>query len=297
VWLAPTYPAFPNGPISGGLPCPETPQCRPSISETQTSPMAAVAYNWTQDLSSYFRFSTGYQAPGLGVGSQTFQYVAASKVNSFEVGMKSEFADRTARLNLAAFYTDWKDPQENIQTTSSSTVEFFSGPTIHIYGVELESTYIPVTGLTLNASFTWMHGTQGAATNPFPPPAGFPPVSALFHIVNLPEWAASLAATDDLAHTDYGVWRVNLQANGTASYYTVPNVSMPVGSYWLLNGRFGLAEIPLGSNGGQLEVAVWGNNLLNKSYNVFMYEVQGPNLDGAFGPPRMWGGSVRYRFR
>lgn len=295
VWLAPTYPPFPGGPISGGLPCPQTPQCSPSTNKTETSPMAAIAYNWTPDVSTYFRFSTGYQAAGLGIGSQTFTYVQPSTVDAFELGLKSEFDDHRLRVNVAAFYEDWKDPQEGIQTTSTSTVEYFSAPTKYISGLELDTAYAPIAGLTFNVAATVLHGAQAAATNPYPPPAGFPPVSTAFHTTNLPSWAASFAVNYDLAHTDYGVWRTNFQANGTGNYYTVPNVTTPVEHYWLVNGRFGLAEIPLG--GGRLDVGVWANNLFNKSYNVFIYEVQGPNTDGAFGPPRMWGGSVNYKFR
>ena len=297
VFLVPTYAAFPNGPISGGLPCPQSPQCSPSISETEVSPLASIAYRWTPDVSTYARFSTGYQAPGLSVGSQTFRYVASSKVQSFELGLKSEFAERTVRFNVAAFYESWKDPQQNIQTVTSSTVEFFSGPTIHVSGLELDTAYMPIPGLQFDGNVSILHGQQAATTNPFQTPPGFPPVSAAFQLVALPSWAASFAVTDDIAHTDYGIWRANLQANGTASYYSVPNVDTPINAHWLVNGRFGLAEIPLGANGGSLDIAAWVTNLLNKSYTTFVYQTPGPFTGGAYGPPRMYGGSVTYRFK
>ncbi len=296
VWLTVTYPPFPSGPIPNGLPCPQTPQCSPSTNKTETSPMAAISYNWTPDLTTYFRYSTGYQAAGLSVGSQIFTFVQPSTVNALEVGLKSEFDEHKVRVNVAAFYETWKDPQENIQTTSPSTTEFFSGPNIYISGLELDSAYAPMPGLTFNASVSLLHGAQATATNPFPPPSGFPPVTAAFKLVQVPSWAGSFAVNYDIAHTDYGVWRTNFQVNGTANYYSVPNVNTPIEHYWLVNGRFGLAEIPLGAHGGKLEINAWVNNLLNKSYNVFIYEIQGPNTDGAFGPPRMWGGSVNYRF-
>jgi iron complex outermembrane recepter protein len=295
VYVAPTYPAFPNGPIAPGLPCPQSPQCSPSVVHNQASPLAAVKYAFTPDVLGYFRFSTGYQGPGLSVGSQTFRYTEPSTVDSYELGVKSEFAQHTVRVNLAAYYENWKQPQENIQTTSSSTVEFFNGPQIQIEGLELDSSYQPMAGLTFDWSAAIQTGRQAAVTNPFPPPAGFPPVSPEFHLEALPHWATSLGVVDDLVHTDYGVLRLNVQVNGTASYYSVPNVSIPVASYWLTNARLTFAGIPLG--GGKLDVALWGNNLFNRSYTQFVYQTPGPDTFGAYGPPRMYGGTVQYRFK
>ena len=70
VYLVPTYPAFPQGPVPPGLPYPQSPQCAPSKANTIVSPLAAVSYAWTPDVQSYFRFSTGYQGAALAVGSQ-----------------------------------------------------------------------------------------------------------------------------------------------------------------------------------------------------------------------------------
>ena len=295
VYLTPTYPAFPNGPVPAGLPCPQSPECAPSVVHNEVTPLAAVKYAFTPDVLGYLRFSTGYQGPGLSVGSQTFRYTEPSTVDSYEIGVKSEFAQHTVRLNVAAFYEDWKQPQENIQTTSSSTVEFFNGPQIEIEGLEFDASYRPAPSLTFDWSGSIDTGHQGPVTNPFPPPVGFPPVSPEFHLTALPHWATSLAVVDDLVRTDYGVLRLNAQVNGTASYYSVPNVSIPVASYWLTNARLSFAGIPIGA--GKLDVSIWGNNLFNRSYTQFVYQTPGPDTFAAYGPPRMYGGTVQYHFK
>jgi len=295
VYTAATFPAFPNGPVPAGLPCPQSPQCAPSVVHNEVSPLAAVKYAFTPDISAYLRFSTGYQGPGLSVGSQTFRYTEPSTVDSYEIGLKSEFAQHTVRVNVAAFYEDWKQPQENIQTTSSSTVEFFNGPQIGIEGLEIDASYRPAAGLTFDWSATFETGHQGTVSNPFPPPANFPPVSPEFHLVALPHWATSLGVVDDVLRTDHGVLRFNAQLNGTASYYSVPNVSLPVASYWLTNARLAFADIPIGA--GKLDISVWGNNLFNRSYTQFVYQTPGPDTFAAYGPPRMYGGTVQYHFK
>ena len=294
-----TYPDS-TGVIAAGLPCPQSPQCSPSITQTRASPMAAVSYDWTDSVQTYFRFATGYQAPGLSVGSQTFKYVDASTVQSYEVGIKTETLEHTLRANLAAFYLNWNHPQENVQTVSSSTVEFFSGPQINISGAELELTYQPVRALRLDGELTVLHGHQPAVTNPFVAPGTVGGIQVPLNIVNLPDWAASVSASYDLARTNYGTWRLSVAGNGTASYFSVPNAPAVEG-YWLLNGRFSLLDIPVGGDHSTLEVAAWGRNLTNKSYRVFQYETPGTapgsyNVDAAYGIPRTYGIALDYKF-
>ncbi|MBV8805258.1 MAG: TonB-dependent receptor [Sinobacteraceae bacterium] len=294
-----TYPDI-AGNFTPGLPCPQSPQCSPSITQTKASPMAAIGYDLTDGVQTYFRFATGYQAPGLSVGSQTFRYVDSSTVQSYELGIKSETLERTLRANLAAFYLNWNRPQENVQTVSESTVEFFSGPQINISGAELELTYQPMQALRLDGELTVLHGHQPAISNPFPPPGTLGGIQVPLHIVNLPDWAASLSASYDLARTKYGTWRFSVQGNGTASYFTVPNAPA-VDGYWLLNSRLSLLDIPVGGDNSSLEVSLWGRNLTDKSYRVFQYETPGTapgsfNVDAAYGVPRTYGASVTYKF-
>jgi outer membrane receptor protein involved in Fe transport len=84
----------------------------------------------------------------------------------------------------------------------------------------------------------------------------------------------------------------------------VPQVALAVRAYTLVNGRFGLADIPLGA--GRLDVFAWGKNLTNKSYESFIYSAPASfaldptkpatNTDAAFGAPRMYGLSMNFTF-
>jgi iron complex outermembrane recepter protein len=282
-------------------PCPQSPQCNPSVSDSHVTPMASVSYTLVPDVTTYARFATGYQADGLSIGSQLFKYVRPSKVDSYELGFKSEFDQRRVRFNAAVFHEYWTNPQENIQTTSSSTVEFFNGPPINIDGLELEAAWKPVKDLTLSADATFLHGSQSPIGNPYAAQltaAGVPVVPFSLNLVNLPHWAGSVSANWDFVHTSYGIGRISLQANGTGHYFAVPNVTTPVGTYWLLDGRVALTEIGLG-RAGRLEVALWGKNLTNRSYTTFVYAapgLAGVNTDGTFGVPRTYGGSLAWKF-
>ena len=305
-----TYPVPPNTIApAADYDCSAVPrpvQCTSDTSQTKVLPLASIAYDWTKAVTSYLRYSTGYQAATVGLAGQTFKAVQPSTVDSYELGTKSEWFEHRLRLNLAAFYLLWKDPQEDVQTISSSTVEYFNGPTIKIGGLELDSSVLPMEGLQFNAALTYLHGTQAATLNPFPDPYTSGGSTQIFNrLVALPKFTGSVSVVYDIAKTSYGTWRLDLDANGTSRYFTVPQVSQAVEPYVLLNGRFGLAAINLGA-AGRLDVFAWGKNLTNKSYEVFLYNVPASfalnpaepatSTDAAFGEPRTYGVSLNYTF-
>lgn len=304
-----TYPTPPSTvPPAPNYDCSVVPipvQCTSTFSQTRVLPMASIAYDWTPDVNTYVRYSTGYQGAVVGLASQTFNAVKPSTVASYELGLKSEILHHRARVNIAAFYLNWKDPQENVQTVSSSTVEYFSGTPIHISGVEFDSTFLPADGLMVNASINYLHGSQRPSLNPFPNPYSGASAPLVYNqLFELPKWAGSLSFMWDILKTSYGTWNLNVDADTTSSYYTVPQVSVPVAAHTLLNGRFGLASIPIGS--GSLDVSIWGRNLTNRNYETFIYNVPAAfplnptapavGTDAAFGEVRTYGVTVNLTF-
>ena len=85
-------------------------------------------------------------------------------VDTFEVGIKTDLFDRRLRLNLAGFYTNYRDIQvAQIYFTSRSGAELLvQGNTIinaakaEIKGFEAEATALPVDGLTLTGSLAYL---------------------------------------------------------------------------------------------------------------------------------------------
>jgi iron complex outermembrane receptor protein len=86
------------------------------------TPKVGLDYRPTDDLMVYGSWSRGYRSGGFnGRGltpfSATLPYEPET-VDAFELGLKSEFWDGRVSLNLAAFYTKYKDIQ---QSTTVST--------------------------------------------------------------------------------------------------------------------------------------------------------------------------------
>ena len=96
----------------------------PKKSETWSkfTPKVGLDFRPTDDLMVYGSWSRGYRSGGYnGRGltpfSATLPYDPET-VDAFELGLKSEFLDSRVSLNLAAFYTKYKDIQ---QSTTVST--------------------------------------------------------------------------------------------------------------------------------------------------------------------------------
>ncbi|MFO1377357.1 MAG: TonB-dependent receptor [Steroidobacteraceae bacterium] len=93
-----------------------------SSSWSKFTPKLGLDYRPTDDLMVYGSWSRGYRSGGYnGRGLTTFSASLPydpESVDAFELGLKSEFLDSRVSLNLAAFYTKYKDIQ---QSTTVST--------------------------------------------------------------------------------------------------------------------------------------------------------------------------------
>jgi iron complex outermembrane recepter protein len=277
----------------------ETCPCAPrKVSDDQISPMASVAYDWTPEINTYFRYSTGYLAPNISIGSQIFEYNKSGDVDSYELGLKSDLVGGTLRLNLAAFYVEWKNKHAGIQTTSASTVEFYNIPLMKISGVELDSTWVPTENVTVDLAVSYLHGEtdDGGVPDEFIDPSGAGVVTTANNVM-LPEISASLAVNWDITDLGWSKLRLSSDVNYNDEYWSVPNVSIPNDSVALVNGRLSLVGIE--ALGGELDLILWGRNLTEEEYRNWLYEAPGitaANTFSAYGEPRTYGISATLRF-
>ncbi len=106
----------------------------------------------SEDTLAYVNYSRGYKGGGYSIGQ--FDVFDPETVDSIEVGLKTQFLDNRAQVNVAAFYNDYQDLQVNFLQFTLFTTDNAAEATIQ--GLEIESTFIPVDGLTLGASATWL---------------------------------------------------------------------------------------------------------------------------------------------
>ena len=80
--------------------------------------------------------------------------VKPEKVDHFEVGLKTQFLDRRATLNLAAFWTSIKDYQATVTNGQLGVLRGYlaNADKVRVRGVEADFSVRPARGLSLYAS-------------------------------------------------------------------------------------------------------------------------------------------------
>jgi iron complex outermembrane receptor protein len=78
---------------------------------------------------------------------------------SYEVGSKSRLFDNRLALNLAAFYIDWKDIQQDVVLPASGFDFETNVGRAKVYGFESEGRWLATDDLTLSAAYGYTHAT------------------------------------------------------------------------------------------------------------------------------------------
>ncbi|MDR3417156.1 MAG: TonB-dependent receptor plug domain-containing protein [Nevskia sp.] len=123
-----------------------------------------------EDTLLYGKVSRGYKAGGFEViAANPADYTFKPEyVTNFEVGQKSDFriGDAPARLNTAAYYTNYSDMQRDATDSAGGKARFppaigestFTAGKAEMAGLELEGTVRPLPILTLSANYALNYG-------------------------------------------------------------------------------------------------------------------------------------------
>jgi outer membrane receptor protein involved in Fe transport len=117
-----------------------------------------VDYNLTPDNLVYLSWSRGYKSGGLNPPINPIFNVPATFapeiINAFEIGSKNSFANGTVRLNLSAFYYDYKGLQLSRIVARTSVND---NTDAEIYGAEAEAVFRPTPDTLINLSGSYLH--------------------------------------------------------------------------------------------------------------------------------------------
>ncbi|MCW6534839.1 TonB-dependent receptor [Sphingomonas lycopersici] len=249
-----------------------------------------LTYRPTGDITAYAKIATGYVAGGI---LSAIPYNPET-VASYELGLKSELFNRRLRANFAGFYVNYKDLQ--IQTFQNGVQRFENAGKARIWGVEAEIDAIPVERLTLS-------GTAGYTDFKY-----LKYVSELGDITDIvranyiPKWNVRLSGQYDFPEFGGG-GNMYFRMDGRWQSKAYPG-ALPTGvpaldalavtrPYWIVDGRFGLVNLPMG--GVKLGASLWVKNLLDKN-DVFVFGPQVINQTAEFLVGRTFGADVTVKF-
>jgi iron complex outermembrane receptor protein len=276
---------------------------------------ASLGWQATPTIFGYATYSRGFKAGGFNdqIGgfhpfvnadgtdnNEAFREAASAtkpeKADSYEVGVKSEFFDHHLRFNLTGFYVNYSNLQKQIVVplevggVDFEVTRFFNAAKATVKGIELESTLIPVRGLTLRGVLGYQDGKYKNYVTPIP--AGYDLSTS--PLDRLPKWQWTVDATYEVPLGDYKV-----QLNGNVNYVsrnlatqsiTSPDENTYLNARTLVNASITLAQVD-----DKYYVRFVGRNLTNKRYITAAQVVDPLWADGQYGPPRYFGAELGFK--
>jgi len=133
-----------------------------AIAKTKrVDPAFMLKYQWTPDVNTYVRYARGFRDGGANVRSSVFNAYQTESLDSFEIGLKSQWFDRRVTLNTAVFRNIVSNQQQTIQSNPAvnpSVTDTFNLPLKYkATGVEVELSIRPLPGLQLSGNYTYIH--------------------------------------------------------------------------------------------------------------------------------------------
>ena len=309
---------------------------QPDFDDWNVSGDVTLAFDLSDDNHFYVTYARSYKSgginlSGLPLGADNLPLLATATVkpetvNHYELGLKNQFLDRRATVNLAAFWTDIFDYQATVTNSQLSVLRGYLANAGHVRtrGVEIDSSFRPTSRLNVyaNAAYTdaeyrrftdapcppelsggtalpimngQIVGTSAAAgTSGNSPP--FCNISGQ-RIPGVSKWAFSYGAEygiptnfGDKGGNFYigydGSYRSDFSSNPSESIYT------RVDGYSISNVRLGYRE------GGGFNVFGWVRNAFDQDYFELLATQSGNTglVVGQPGDPRTYGLTVSASF-
>jgi len=262
--------------------------------ETATTGTLNLAYKFSEGLNSYVSYSRGYKSGGYNFDRAGFTTPATPNardlafaeetVDSYELGLKGEFFDRSLRANLAVFHQTFAGFQL-IEFTGVSFVVRSLDEAI-TKGAELELTWKPINGLTLTNGLSY--------TDAYYPNKPGNRIYAGQEMEQSPDWVNVASATWEFPIGSGLTGVAYADARYSSEFFTGgfdPRRTQE--AFTTANARFSLR-----SAAGDWQVDVWGRNVFDKDYyrRIIPATFQVGSFSAFLGDPRTYGITVRRNF-
>jgi len=265
----------------------------------------SASYKASDDTFLYATYSHGFKGGGFndqiggfgpfGADLAAFATAAAAtrpeKADSYEAGIKTQFLDNRARINLTGFWVDYSDLQKQIVVPitvngqPNQVTRFFNAASARVKGLELEATLIPTDGLTLRGVLGYQDAKYLKYETPIP--AGYDLSTA--PLDRAPKWQWSV----DGNYSTPVSGNLKVAFNANVSYVGRNLFTQSIADArdnTFLRARTLLnASITLSDLDDKYSLRLVGKNLTDKRYETASQVVGGLWTFTLYGPPRYFG--------
>lgn len=287
------------------------------------TPKVGVDFRPNSETMIYASWSQGFRSGGFspraGTAASASQSYRPEVVDSFEVGTKLELFDRKLQFNVAAFYSKYKNLQQNNTlncpscATGNETITSNVG-SAKIKGLEFDFTARPSSQLTITGSMGLLDSKfKGFIVGGVSPASGavVPYDYSRNDLIYNPDMTASLAA-DYTIPTGFGEVIANVTYRYIGRYDQQISLGPITGD--LVNGpiivngndprvrtdKQGLVDASLSTNftlgGAEAKLTLFGRNLANDKGPTHGFTVGGLWSFGTAREPRTYGATLGVKF-
>nr|WP_319234390.1 TonB-dependent receptor [Sphingomonas sp.] len=253
-----------------------------------------VSYRFAADVLGYASYSRGNKSGGLNLTALppgVPATVKPEKVDSYEIGIKSQFLDRRATLNVAAFWTDVSNYQSAILTQRPNAAIFdqyiANVGKVRTRGFEADAAFAPTDLISFNASAAYTDATYRNYPNaPAPVESGLTVVDLSGErLAGVPKFSYSLGAD---AAQPIGAFQLygHIDYAHRSGFFTAVSNSRysKVDGYGIANLRVGIRR-----EDQRWDLALWLRNLFDKNYFQTLTPSNTGLVTGLVGDPRTFG--------
>jgi iron complex outermembrane receptor protein len=247
-------------------------------SEGQLTWRLAAAYDFSPDVLGYVSWNRGFKSGQFTINEPTNDPVEAETIDAFEIGLKSELFGNRLRLNIAAFYYDYRDIQAQ-QVIEIAPITVNAGDA-EIYGLDVDLEARLTRDLTLFGGLGLLEGEYrdfenaiGFLPNVAPgqitgPPGAVPGSGNRSVIVDAS--GNSITSAPDVTlnlglryrrETPLGEFGATAVYNHRSEAFYNFNNSVAAGPFDIVN-----ASIDWTAPGGRFGATLWAENLFDEQY-------------------------------
>lgn len=225
----------------------------------------ALDHQITPDILAYASYNRGIKSGGFNMINAGTPGYAPEVLDAFEVGLKTELAHHTVRINTAFFYYDYQNIQV-FNITGGGAVLTQNAAAAEVYGLDIDLAWRVTPRFTLTAGLGILHSQYTNFPN-----ATFTPASPLQgpqtrgdasgnELIYAPNVSANVSA-DYRIPSSIGEFRLNFVVSYRDSVYVSADNRFQIPSYFLANASIGWT-----SQNDRWGVRLWVRNLFNEDY-------------------------------
>jgi iron complex outermembrane receptor protein len=271
---------------------------------TNVSFKAGADWKPSDGVLAYLNFSQGYRGAAFNGQAANFpaeaNFAAPEKLNSYEIGLKTDLWNRRGEFNVAVFHYDYRNQQFldafTLPGGAGSGFHTINAPKSRVDGAEFEFRAKATDDLEIRSALGLLHSKYVELTLH----AGSRVCCVGNQLIQAPDYSASLGVDWRFARLAAGDLRLIVDGNLYAKqYFDAFNTErLAQGAYGLANARVSFESTAKRGFGA----GAWIKNIANRKYLAYGLNQKDPDTGalgfdyGLVGEPRTYGADLTYRF-